>query len=216
LTAYIAVNVTLVPLTEEDVATFERCIAVGGVALFPADTVYGLATEPDSREGIERLYRLKGRRPDRPAAVMFFDTQLALEALPELPPETKAAAKRLLPGGVTLLLPNRRHRYPLACEPDKDVLGLRVPSLTGALAPLQAMRWPVLQSSANPSGEADARRTDDVDERIRGGVDLILDAGELPGTPSTVVDLTAYHENGRFEIVRRGAVPGEHVRDALG
>jgi L-threonylcarbamoyladenylate synthase len=216
LTAYIAVNVTLVPLTEEDVATFERCIAVGGVALFPADTVYGLATEPDSREGIERLYRLKGRRPDRPAAVMFFDTQLALEALPELPPETKAAAKRLLPGGVTLLLPNRRHRYPLACEPDKDVLGLRVPSLTGALAPLQTMRWPVLQSSANPSGEADARRTDDVDERIRGGVDLILDAGELPGTPSTVVDLTAYHENGRFEIVRRGAVPGEHVRDALG
>ena len=216
MTAYIAVNVTLVPLTEEDVATFERCIAVGGVALFPADTVYGLATEPDSREGIERLYRLKGRRPDRPAAVMFFDTQLALEALPELPPETKAAAKRLLPGGVTLLLPNRRHRYPLACEPDKDVLGLRVPSLTGALAPLQAMRWPVLQSSANPSGEADARRTDDVDERIRGGVDLILDAGELPGTPSTVVDLTAYHENGRFEIVRRGAVPGEHVRDALG
>ena len=48
-------------VTPEDVETFERCIAVGGVALFPADTVYGLATEPDSREGVERLYRLKGR-----------------------------------------------------------------------------------------------------------------------------------------------------------
>ena len=68
----------------EDVATFERCIAVGGVALFPADTVYGLATEPDSREGVERLYRIKGRLPDRPAAVMFFDLELALAALPEL------------------------------------------------------------------------------------------------------------------------------------
>ena len=199
-----------------DIETFERCIAVGGVALFPADTVYGLATEPESREGIERLYRLKGRRPDRPAAVMFFDIELALEALPELPGETRGAAERLLPGGVTLLLPNKRHRFPLACEPDKDVLGLRVPSLTGTLAPLQAMPWPVLQSSANPSGEADARRIEDVDERIRAGVDLILDAGELPGTPSTVVDLTGYHENGRFVIVRRGAVPGEHVRDALG
>jgi L-threonylcarbamoyladenylate synthase len=203
-------------MTEEDVATFERCVAVGGVALFPADTVYGLATEPDSREGIERLYRLKGRRPDRPAAVMFFDRDLALEALPELPAATRVAAERLLPGGVTLLLPNAAHRYPLACEPNKDVLGLRVPRLTGTLAPLQAMPWPVLQSSANRSGEADAKRVEDVDERIRAGADLILDAGELPGTPSTVVDLTGYHEDGRFRIVREGAVSAEAIRDALG
>ena len=203
-------------MTAEDVATFERCIAVGGVALFPADTVYGLATEPDSREGIDRLYRLKGRRPDRPAAVMFFDTELALEALQELPPETKAAAKRLLPGGVTLLLPNEAQRYPLACEPNKHVLGLRVPSLTGALAPLQQMPWPVLQSSANRSGEPDARRIDDVDEHIRSGVDLIIDGGELPGTPSTVIDLTGYHKDGRFQIVREGAIPAEAIRDALG
>ena len=203
-------------MTGEDVATFERCIAVGGVALFPADTVYGLATEPDSREGVDRLYRLKGRPPDRPAAVMFFDRDLALETLPGLPPKTEAAAKRLLPGGVTLLLPNEAHRYPLACEPNKGVLGLRVPSLTGALAPLQAMRWPVLQSSANRSGEADAKRVGEVDERIRAGVDLILDAGELPGTPSTVIDLTGYHEDGRFQIVREGAVSAEAIRDALG
>jgi L-threonylcarbamoyladenylate synthase len=203
-------------VTGDDVATFERCIAVGGVALFPADTVYGLATEPGSREGIDRLYRLKGRRPDRPAAVMFFDTDLALEALPELPERTRDAAQRLLPGGVTLLLPNEAHRYPLACGPAKDVLGLRVPSLTEELAPLQAMRWPVLQSSANRSGEADARRVEEVDEGIRAGVDMILDAGDLPGMPSTVVDLTSYHETGRFQVVREGAVPAEAVADALG
>ncbi|MET0973619.1 MAG: Sua5/YciO/YrdC/YwlC family protein, partial [Thermoleophilaceae bacterium] len=91
-------------LRTEDVATFERCIAVGGVALFPADTVYGLATEPDSRDGVDRLYRLKGRRPDRPAAVMFFRLELALAALPELGGRTRWAAERLLPGAVTLLL----------------------------------------------------------------------------------------------------------------
>ncbi len=68
-----------------DVQTFERCTAVGGVALFPADTVYGLATEPGSREAVERMYRLKGRRPDRPAAVMFFSLELALSSLPDLP-----------------------------------------------------------------------------------------------------------------------------------
>jgi len=200
----------------DEVETFGRCIGVGGVALFPADTVYGLATEPESREGVERLYRLKGRRPDRPAAVMFFRLELALDALPELPGRTRTAIERLLPGGVTLLLPNPAHRFPLACGPNQDVLGLRVPELTGALAPLAGMRWPVLQSSANPSGGAEARRIDDVDERIRAGVDLILDAGELPGTPSTVVDLTAFHKTGRFPIVREGAVPAEAIHGALG
>lgn len=203
-------------MTADDVATFERCIAVGGVALFPADTVYGLATEPESREGIERLYRLKGRRPDRPAAVMFFEVDLSLEALPELPTETRSAAERLLPGGVTLLLPNEAHRYPLACEPNEDVLGLRVPRLVGELTPLHRMRWPVLQSSANASGEREASRIEDVDPRIRAGVDLVLDGGELPGTPSTVVDLTAYHQTGRFRIVREGAVSLAEIRDALG
>ena len=71
-------------MTPRTSQTFERCIAVGGVALFPADTVYGLATEPDSAEGVRRLYALKGRRADRPAAVMFFQLELALAALPEL------------------------------------------------------------------------------------------------------------------------------------
>jgi L-threonylcarbamoyladenylate synthase len=202
-------------LTPEDVATFERCVAVGGVALFPADTVYGLATEPDSREGVERLYRIKGRRPDRPAAVMFFDLELALAALPELGGRTRAALPRLLPGAVTLVLPNPARRYPLACGPVPDRLGLRVPALAGALAPLAAARWPVLQSSANPSGGADPRRLADVDDRIRAGVDLQLDGGELPGTPSSVVDLGSYEETGEWSLLRPGALPAEAIEAAL-
>jgi len=200
----------------DEVETFERCISVGGVALFPADTVYGLATEPESREGVYRLYRLKGRRPERPAAVMFFRTDLALEALPALPEETRAAVERLLPGGVTLLLPNAAHRFPLACGPNPEVLGIRVPKLDESLAALAAMRWPVLQTSANRSGRPEARRLEDVDERLRAEVDLILDGGELPGTPSTVVDLTGYHEDGRFEVRRAGAVAREAIAEALG
>ncbi len=203
-------------MTPEDVATFERCMAVGGVALFPADTVYGLATEPDSREGVERLYGIKGRRPDRPAAVMFFDLELALVALPELGPRTRAALGRLLPGAVTLVLPNPARRYPLACGPVPDRLGLRVPALRGALAPLASARWPVLQSSANRSGSADARRLVDVDRYVRERVDMQLDGGELPGTPSSVVDLADYEETGSFRVLREGAVPTADLEDLLG
>jgi L-threonylcarbamoyladenylate synthase len=202
-------------MTPEDVATFERCISVGGVALFPADTVYGLATEPESREGVERLYRLKGRDAAQPAAVMFFRLELALAALPELRGRTREAVERLLPGGVALLLPNPFERYPLACGPERGRLGLRVPSLEGALAPLAAVRWPVLQSSANRSGGGAVRRLAAVDEDIRRGVDMELDGGILPGTASTVVDLTRYEESGEFEIVREGAMAAEEVAAAL-
>jgi L-threonylcarbamoyladenylate synthase len=202
-------------VTPEEVETFERCISVGGVALFPADTVYGLATEPESREGVERLYRLKGRAQDRPAAVMFFDVGLALAAVPELGPRTRGAVARLLPGALTLVVANPARRYPLACGPAPERLGLRVPRLEGELAPLASVTWPVLQSSANPSGGADARRIEEVDESIRSGVDLILDGGELPGTPSTVVDLTRYEHGGGYEILRPGAVSRADVEHAL-
>jgi L-threonylcarbamoyladenylate synthase len=202
-------------VTAEDVATFERCVSVGGVALFPADTVYGLATEPDTREGVERLYRIKGRPPAQPAAVMFFALDLALAALPELEPRTRAALERLLPGPVTAVVPNPARRYPLAGGPSPDRLGVRVPDLRGALEPLADARWPVLQSSANRSGGADARRLDDVDPGIRREVDVELDAGELPGTPSTVVDLTSYEQSGAFRVLREGALGTGELRNLL-
>ena len=94
-------------------------------------------------------------------------------------------------------------------------MGIRVPRLTGALAPLAAASWPVLQSSANPSGGADARSVEGVDAHIRAGVDMILDGGELPGTPSTVVDLSGYEDGGRFRIAREGAVQVAEIERAL-
>jgi L-threonylcarbamoyladenylate synthase len=203
-------------VTPEDVATFERCIAVGGVALFPADTVYGLATEPDSREGVERLYRLKGRPPERPAAVMFFGLEAALAALPELGGRTRAALERLLPGAITAVLPNPARRFPLACGPEPARLGVRVPALGGALAPLAAARWPVLQSSANRSGGPEAASLDEVDPRIRAGVDMVLDGGRLPGTASTVVSLEELEAGGGFRVLRAGAVPEAEVAARLG
>ena len=203
-------------LSADDAATFSRCISVGGVAVFPADTVYGLACEPDSKEAVRRLYLLKRRRPDKPAAVMFFALDLALAALPELGPRTSGAVGALLPGAVTLLLPNPARRFPLACGPEPQTLGLRVPAWPPALAALGDMQWPVLQSSANVAGGPDARSLEDVPEAIRARADLVLDGGELPGTPSTVVDLRGFERDGRWSVVREGAVAVGDVAAALG
>jgi L-threonylcarbamoyladenylate synthase len=208
-----------VALTGDDAATFSRCISVGGVAVFPSDTVYGLACEPDSKEAVQRLYLLKRRPPDKPAAVMFFALDLALAALPELGPRTRGALDALLPGAVTLLLPNPARRFPLACGVGGEgieTLGLRVPAWPPALAALGDMGWPGLQTSANVAGGPDARRLQDVPEAIRARADLVLDGGELPGTPSTVVDLRGFERDGRWSVVREGALAVGDVAAALG
>lgn len=190
---------------------FERCVAGGGVAVFPADTVYGLACDPCSAAAVARLYELKGRPADKPAAVMFFRLDRALAALPELGPRLRAAAQALLPGAVTLLVPNPRERYPLACGPDPATLGLRVP----APGPLAGVSIPVLQSSANRSGGADPRTLDDVDPAIRARADLVVDGGPLPGTPSTVVDLRGFERDGLWSLLRQGAMARDAVATAL-
>lgn len=202
-------------LTAHDAETFERCMAVEGVAVFPADTVYGLACEPESKEGARRLSALKRRRPDQPAAVLFFQPSLALAALPELGPRTRDALLALLPGPVTLLLPNPAARYPLACGSETSRLGLRVPALSPALAALGAVRWPVLQSSANLHGAPEARRLEDVDPAISSGADLLLDGGELPGVASTIVDLLDYEADGVWTVVREGALAAGEVAARL-
>jgi L-threonylcarbamoyladenylate synthase len=195
-----------------DARAFERCMAAGGLGVFPADTVYGLACDAENRFAVERLYLLKRRSTDKPSAVMFFDVELALSALPELGERLREALRQLLPGSVTALLPNPARRFPLACGADPSRLGLRVPSV----AHLAGVRRPVLQSSANRAGGPDPRRVSEVPELILSAVDLVIDGGELPGTPSTVVDLTAFEETGRWEVIREGAVPEAALGDALG
>lgn len=205
----------IVTVTNEQAQEFASCIQAGGVAVFPADTVYGLACAADDADAAEKLYALKGRRPEKPSAVMFFTLRAATAGLPELGPRVRAAFEALLPGALTLLVANPGRRFPVACGPDPDSLGVRVPALPPSLSALERVSTPVLQSSANLSGGADARRLQDVPPEIRAGADLVLDGGELPGTPSTVVDLRRLDLTGAWTILREGVVTEDEVARAL-
>jgi L-threonylcarbamoyladenylate synthase len=190
----------------------------GGVAVFPADTVYGLCCDPLNEQAVRRLYEFKGRPAERPAAVMFFAPAHLFAALPDLGDRERVALQALLPGPVTLLLGNPARRFPLAGGPGEggvDTLGVRVPAWSPPLAALGTVSAPVLQSSANLSGKPDARRLEDVPESIRAGVDLVLDGGELPGVPSTILDLREYQRRGEWRIVRDGPLTREDLEQAL-
>jgi tRNA threonylcarbamoyl adenosine modification protein (Sua5/YciO/YrdC/YwlC family) len=189
-------------------AKFERAITGGGLAVFPADTVYGIACDPTNEFAVERLYLLKRRQRSKPCAVMFFSVDAALAALPELGPRTRAAMARLMPGRVSVLLANPQRRFPLACGDDPRTLGLRVVSGDVGV--------PVLQSSANRAGGVDPRRLSEVPELLRAAADAVIDGGELPGTPSTFVDLRDYEEDGAWSVVRPGAVGEEELQAGLG
>ena len=183
----------------------ERCVSGGGVAVFPSDGLYGLACDPLDAGAIAKIHRLKGRDDGKPSAVMYFSPLAMRELVSGLGPRTKAAVSALLPGPVTFVVANPQRRYPLACRQDPERLGIR---LIGG--PLAGTMSPVFQTSANLSGEPAPARFEDVPDSIVNGADLAIDCGELPGLPSTVVDITTIDEDGSWRILRDGALsPGD-------
>ncbi len=202
-------------LDSDDAARLQACVTGGGVAVYPTDTVYGICCDPESETAAHKLYALKGRPAARPAAVMFFALEPALETLADLHESERAALCALLPGPLTLLLPNRSRGFAPACRTDPDTIGLRVPGLPASLAALAEVSVPVMQSSANLSGQPDARTLAQVPHDLLAGAELVLDGGELPGTPSTVLDLRDWDEHRRWFILREGALASTAVEEAL-
>jgi L-threonylcarbamoyladenylate synthase len=114
-----------VTLDSEQARSLDACMAAGGVAVYPTDTVYGICCDPDDEGAARRLYALKGRSARRASAVMFFTLESALRALEELDGLERAALELLLPGPLTLLLANPRGLFAAACRSDPASLGPR-------------------------------------------------------------------------------------------
>ncbi len=182
-------------------SALERCIAAGGVAVFPADGLYGLACDPLDPAAIGRIHRIKGRDDGKPSAVLYFSPLAMRELVESLGPRTREAAGALLPGPVTLVVANPRRRYPLACREDPERLGVRL--IDG---PLAGAMCPIFQTSANHSGEPAPARFAGVPDAVLTRVDLAIDGGELTGLPSTVVDLTTLDEGGEWSVLREGGL----------
>ncbi len=189
----------------------ERCVTDGGVAVFPADTLYGLGCDPSSAAAIERIHSLKGRDDGKSSAVMFFAPLAMRELRATLGTRTRDALAALLPGPVTLVVDNPHRRYPLACRDHPERLGIRL--IDG---PLGGASCAIFQTSANRSGEPAPSRFRDINAEILAGADLAIAGGELIGAPSTVVDLTALDSDDSWRVLREGAVDAAQLGVRLG
>lgn len=190
-------------------------IRAGQPVILPTDTVYGLCATPYSDESARRLYRLKERDELQPLALLAADLDLMLECVPELRGRSGTIASLLLPGPYTLVLPNPAGRFRWLTGARPDTIGVRVPVLRGdALAVLDRV-GAVAATSANRTGEPDPGRLDHVPEALRAACAAVVDGGELPGVPSTVLDFTGSDP----VVLREGAVPAdealERAREAV-
>ena len=179
----------------------EQCISTGGVAVFPADGLYGLACDPLDGAAIERIHAIKGRDEGKSSAVLYFSPLAMRELVESLGDRTQRAAGKLLPGPVTLVVANPDHRYPLACREDPERLGVRL--IEG---PLAGAMCPLFQTSANVSGEPAPSSFADVPGQIVAAADLAIDGGALTGKPSTVVDLTRFDAGDEWTVLREGGL----------
>ena len=182
----------------------------GQPVVLPTDTVYGLCAAPHTSAPVERMYRLKGRDLFHPTALVASDLDVLLEAVPELA-DRMEVARALLPGPYTLVFANPARRFRWLTGNRPDTIGVRVPALAGDAAEVLRAVGVIAATSANLSGGADPRRLADVPEEIRNGCGALVDGGELPGVPSTVVDLTGDEP----AILREGAVKTAEVLDRL-
>jgi L-threonylcarbamoyladenylate synthase len=165
----------------------------GEPVVLPTDTVYGLCCDAATPEPTARLYALKRRELTQPSALLAASVDDLLAAVPELD------RGRILTGPYTLILPNPARRFPWICGESPEKLGVRVPDLVEAAAAVVRAFGVVVATSANLHGEPDPRRLDELAPELRALA--AVDAGELPGTPSTVIDLTGAEPR----LIRQGA-----------
>jgi len=194
-----------------DVHETVAAIRAGEPVILPTDTVYGLCATPYVEEAATRVYRLKGRPDAMPSALVCRDLDTMFECVPELYGQAGVYAQALLPGPYTLVLPNPARRFPWLTGHARDTIGIRVPQADGLFREVLDEVGAVTATSANRHQGLDPKRLEDVPDEIRAGCAAELDGGELPGIPSTVVDLTGPEP----KILREGAVPADEVSKRL-
>ena len=199
-------------VTYDDLEPLVTALRAGETVAIPTDTVYGVACAAHLREACESLLRAKGRSLMQPSAIVAGSVDSAIDVvLPELDGAAADRARRLLPGPLTLILPNPGRRYAWLCGAEPTRIGLRVPVLHPLLAAAIERVPALLLTSANVAGEPPATTFDEL-APVAAFATVGLDGGPCAGgTPSTVVDVTGDDP----VIVREGPVSLHELRALL-
>lgn len=192
-------------------ATAIETLRAGGVVALPTDTVYGICVALDTPRGVERLFEIKRRPPDK-GIMLLLESADQAPGIGMMTPAAAALAGACWPGGLTVVVPQRPDvPLPSALTAGTSTIGLRVPD-HGAPRALAGGVGPLPTTSANISGVPEARDAAEIRDQLGEVIDLIVDGGPAHGGPaSTVVDCTGSLPR----VLRVGEVPLERVAEIL-
>ncbi len=170
-----------------------RILAHDGLVIYPTDTIYGLGADALSDEAILKVYEAKRRPVAEPISVAVCDGEMAY-GIARIDERASSFMKAFFPGPLTMVVP-AKHCLPGILTGGTGMIGIRIPAHPLALRLIEHFDSPITATSANIHGGRDPASPDECHVTH----DLLLDAGRLPGTPSTVVDVST------GVIIRRGA-----------
>ncbi len=174
----------------EIIAEAARIIRNGGVVVFPTRSLYGLGADAFNANAVNRIFDIKQRPSNKPILVLIKDKDELDRLAALVPPAATAIMKRFWPGMVSIVFQAKEGLSAKLTAGTKKI-GIRLPGHNIAYKLVKAADGPITGTSANLSGSAGCFQVNDLDEKIVGSVDLILDAGPLKGgAGSTVVDVT--------------------------
>ena len=201
----------IVPDDEAGRAAAVEVLRGGGIVALPTDTVYGIAVSLATPRGVERLFHVKQRPPDRAVMLLLDDAGQAARA-GLITPAAAALAAACWPGGLTVVVPQRPDvRWPAVLTGGSATIGLRVPDHDAPRALARGV-GPLPTTSANRSGVPEASDAAGIVAQLGEAIDLVLDGGPAHGGPaSTIVDCAGE----RPRILRVGAVSADSVAEIL-
>jgi L-threonylcarbamoyladenylate synthase len=179
------------------------------VAIFPTDTVFGLGSNPRSRDGLTRCFEIKQRPLEKQVPVLFSDMR-AVEEFVEFPPSALKLAETFWPGKLSIVLPVKKAGLPVELIGESKTLAVRIPNHECCRKLIASSGGSLIGTSANPSGhppfsDPDDRELLEFSERA----DFFLRGNcSGGGAPSTVVGFT---NSGELQILRQGAVSEEAI-----
>jgi L-threonylcarbamoyladenylate synthase len=186
-------------------------LRAGGVVALPTDTVYGVAVALETAGGVERLFHVKHRPPDK-GIMLLLDDAAQAATIGIMGVAAAALAAAFWPGGLTVIVPRLPEvSLPAALTAGAPTIGLRVPDHAAPRALARAV-GPLPTTSANVSGLPEARDAAEILDQLGDAIDLVLDGGPAHGGPaSTIVDCSG----ARPVLLREGAIPTSRVARVL-
>lgn len=185
-------------------------IRAGGLVVYPTETVYGLGASATNRLAVLKVFAAKRRPMDNPLSVAVKDIAQADEVA-YVNAAARKLAKAFLPGPLTIVL-KKKARLPAELTAGSDKVGIRIPKNEIALRLIELV-GPITATSANISGKPPITTAEEARRQLDGRVDFVLDGGPSAlGIESTVVDVS---EEGRYEVLRDGAIARAAIMDAL-